>query len=46
MRLIDIVIAFLYRLLDTNIYIEILEGFKMFEPYKLKDHNMCLIKLK
>ena len=33
MRLMDVVIAYLYGSLDNDIYMKILEGYKMFETY-------------
>ena len=45
MRLMDVVTAYLYGSLDTDIYMKIPEGFKMPEAYKSKANNVYSIKL-
>ena len=45
MRLMDVVTAYLYGSLDTDIYMKIPEGFKMSEAYKSKANNVYSIKL-
>ena len=45
MCLMDIVIAYLYGSIDTNIYMKIPEGFKLPETTNPKPRNMYLIKL-
>jgi hypothetical protein len=45
MRLIDVVTAYLYGSLDNDIYMKILEGYKMPEAYNSKSRNMYSIKL-
>ena len=37
-------IAYMYKSLDVDIYMKILQGFKMSEAFKLKDQNLCSIK--
>ncbi|KAL0412075.1 UNVERIFIED_CONTAM: Retrovirus-related Pol polyprotein from transposon TNT 1-94 [Sesamum latifolium] len=46
MQLMDVVSAYLYRSLDTDIYMRILEGLKMPEALKSKPRHMYSIKLK
>lgn len=45
MHFMDVVTAYLYELLDTNIYLKIPKGFKIPKAYKSKDCNICSIKL-
>ena len=45
MRLMDVVIAYLYRLLDNDIYLKIPEGYKMPETYNPTSQSMYSIKL-
>ena len=45
MRLMDVVTAYLYGSLDTDIYMKIPEGFKMPEALKSKPKEICAIKL-
>jgi hypothetical protein len=45
MRLMDVVTAYLYGSLDNDIYMKILEGYKMPEAYISKSQNMYSIKL-
>ena len=45
MCLMDVVTAYLYGSIDTNIYMKILEGFKMPEANKLKPRNLYSLKL-
>ena len=45
MRLIDIVTAYLYGLLDSDIYMKIPKGFKMPEALSIKPKEMYSIKL-
>ena len=45
MRLMDVVIAYLYGLLDNNIYMKILEGYKMPKTYNPISRSMYSIKL-
>ena len=45
MRFMDIIITYLYRSIDNDIYMKILEGFKLPEANNTKPRNMCLIKL-
>ena len=45
MRLMDIVIVYLYGSIDTNIYMKIPEGFKLPEATNPKPRNMYSIKL-
>ena len=44
MRLMDVVTAYLYESLDSDIYMKILEGLKMPEAYNIS-RDMCSIKL-
>ncbi|KAL0428635.1 UNVERIFIED_CONTAM: Retrovirus-related Pol polyprotein from transposon TNT 1-94, partial [Sesamum latifolium] len=46
MQLMDVVTAYLYGSLDTDIYMRILEGLKMPEALKSKPRHMYSIKLK
>ncbi|KAL0285431.1 UNVERIFIED_CONTAM: Transposon Ty1-MR1 Gag-Pol polyprotein [Sesamum radiatum] len=46
MQLMDVVTAYLYGSLDTNIYMRIPEGLKMPEVLKSKPHHIYSIKLK
>lgn len=41
----DVMIIYLYESLDIEIYMKILEVFKMPEAFKLKNHNLYSIKL-
>ena len=45
MRLMDVVIAYLYRSLDNDIYLKIPEGYKMPETYNPTSQSMYSIKL-
>ena len=45
MRLMDVVTVYLYRSLDTNIFMKILEGFKMPESYQSSHRSLYSIKL-
>ena len=45
MRFIDVVIAYLSKSLDSDIYIRIYEGFKISEANYSKSHGIYLIKL-
>ena len=45
MHLMDVVTAYLYGSIDTNIYMKILEGFKMPEVNKLKPRSLYSLKL-
>ena len=45
MHLMDVIIAYLYESIDNDIYMKILEGFKLSEANYTKPHNMCSIKL-
>ena len=45
MRLIDVVTAYLYESLDSDIYMKILEGFKIPEALSTKPKEMYSIKL-
>nr|GEX69845.1 putative RNA-directed DNA polymerase [Tanacetum cinerariifolium] len=45
MRLMDVVIAYLYGSIDNDIYMKILEEFKIPESLSSKPKEMCLIKL-
>ena len=44
MRLIDVVTAYLYGSIDTNVYMKILEGFKLLEIINSKPQSMYSIK--
>ena len=45
MRLMDVIIAYLYRSMDNDIYIKIREGFKLLEENSTKPHSIYSIKL-
>ena len=45
MWLMDVVIAYLYGSIDTNVYMKISEGFKLPEVINSKPRSMYLIKL-
>ena len=45
MQLMDVVIAYLYGSLDNDIYMKILEGYKMPETYNPTSRSMYSIKL-
>ena len=45
MRLMDVIIAYLYGSIDNNIYMKISRGFKSLEANNIKPCNMCSIKL-
>ena len=45
MRLMDVNTAYLYGSIDNNIYMKILEGFRLLEENNTKPRSMCLIKL-
>ena len=45
MRLMDIVTTYLYGSIDTNVYMKILEGFKLPEVMNSKPYSMYSIKL-
>ena len=45
MRLMDVVIAYLYGSLDTNVYMKIPEGFKLPEVMNSKPQSIYSIKL-
>ena len=45
MYLMDVVTAYLYGSIDTNIYMKIPEGFKMTKANKLKPHSLYSFKL-
>ena len=45
MRLMDVVIAYLYGSINTNVYMKISEGFKLPEVINSKPRSMYLIKL-
>ena len=45
MRLMDVIIVYLYGSIDNDIYMKILEGFKLSEANNTKPCNMCSIKL-
>jgi hypothetical protein len=46
MRLMDVVITYLYGSLNNDIYIKVPEGLKMTETFKSKSREMYSIKLK
>jgi len=46
MRLMDVVTAYLYGSIDSDIYMKIPEGLKMPETYKSKPREMYSIKLR
>ena len=41
----DVIATYLYGSIDTNIYMKVLEGFKLFETTNPKPQNMYSIKL-
>ena len=45
MRLMDVVTSYLYEFIDTNVYMKILEGFKLPEVINSKPQSMYSIKL-
>ena len=45
MRLMDVITAYLYGLIDNDIYMKIPKGFKFPEANNTKPRNMCSIKL-
>ena len=45
MRLMDLVTAYLYGSLDSDIYMKIPEGFRMLETYNSRPRNLYSIKL-
>ena len=45
MRLMDVITTYLYGSIDTNVYIKILEGFKLPEVMNSKPQSMYSIKL-
>jgi hypothetical protein len=45
MRLMDVVTTYLYGSLDNDIYMKILEGYKMLETYNSKSRSIYSIKL-
>ena len=45
MRLMDVIIAYLYGFIDNDIYMKILEGFRLHGANNTKPRSMCLIKL-
>ena len=45
MRLMDVIIAYLYESIDNDIYIKIPEGFTLPEVVNAKPRSMCSIKL-
>ena len=45
MHLMDVITAYLYGSIDNDIYIKILEEFRLPEANNTKSHSMCLIKL-
>ena len=45
MRLMDVVTAYLYGSLDSDIYMKILEGYRMREAYNSRPRNLYSIKL-
>ena len=45
MCLMNVVITYLYRSIDNDVYIKILEGFKMLEAYNSNPQKVHLIKL-
>ena len=44
-RLMDIITTYLYGSMDNDIYMRILEGFKLPEANNTKPRSMCSIKL-
>ena len=45
MRLMDVIITYLYGSIDNDIYMKIPKGFKLVEANNIKPHSMCSIKL-
>ena len=45
MRLMDVITAYLYGSIDNDIYMKILEGFKLLKENNIKSCSMCSIKL-
>ena len=45
MRLMDVITAYLYGSIDNDIYMNILEGFKLSKANNTKSRSMCSIKL-
>ena len=45
MRLMNVIITYLYRSMDNDIYMKIPEGFKLPEANSIKSRNMYSIKL-
>ena len=45
MCLMDVIITYLYRTIDNDIYMKIPEGFKLPEANNTNPHSICLIKL-
>ena len=45
MRLMDVIIAYLYGSIDNDFYMKISEGFKLPKANNTKPRNMCSIKL-
>ena len=45
MRLMDVIITYLYGSIDNDIYMKIPEGFELLESNNTKPRNMCSIKL-
>ena len=45
MHLMDVVTLYLYGSLDNDIYMKVLEGFKIPETYKSSSQELCSIKL-
>ena len=45
MHLMDVMTAYLYGFIDTDIYIKIPEGFNMLEPNKFKPSSLYSLKL-
>ena len=45
MRLMNVITTYLYGSMDTDIYMKILEGFKLPESNSIKARSMYLIKL-
>ena len=45
MCLMNVVITYLYRSINNDVYIKILEGFKMLEAYNTNPQKVHLIKL-
>ena len=45
MRLMNVIIAYLYGSINNDIYMKIPEGFKLLEENNTKPRSMCSIKL-